>query len=106
MMDQYDKNLKIRKLIGNSVNKGRNRSSSHDQLQNNESDLGGGMLTMMTPGSPSRESSCGGYNSESDTLGLLEPRPIRKAEKVSPRTGSDEVGSNNSSKVGLFPFAR
>lgn len=90
MMEQYDRNVKIRQLIGtDGVHKQRKHgagaggSAGVDNLSNQLSSLSSGGVLQR---SHSKDSS--GCNSETDEMmmgggGYLEPRPIRKAERVS-----------------------
>ena len=77
MMEQYDRNVKIQRLIGtDGVHKKRKQ---HGDNSSNQQLLSGGS-------SNSRDSS--GNNSETDEIGYLEPRPTRNAERVSRSTAN------------------
>ena len=71
MMEQYDRNVKIQRLIGTD---GVHKKRKHGDNSSNQQLLSSGA-------SNSRDSS--GNNSETDEIGYLEPRPTRNAERVS-----------------------
>ena len=80
MMEQYDRNVKIRQLIGTD---GVHKQRKVDNLSNQLSSLSSGGI-----GQRSHSKDSSGHNSETDEMmmgggGYLEPRPIRKAERVS-----------------------
>ena len=76
MMEQYDRNVKIQRLIGTD---GVHKKRKHGDNYSNQQLLSGGA-------SNSRDSS--GNNSETDEIGYLEPRPTRNAERVSRSTAN------------------
>lgn len=101
MMEQYDRNVKIQRLIGtDGVHKKRKHgvgSSSSGADNSSNPQLPGGVQL----NSHSRDSS--GYSSETDEIGYLEPRPTRNAERVSRSTANRAATKGGASSDSSSP---